>query len=189
MSNTENSQGKSREHPSPKIDTILSAETPEPSLDSIHQLLFELDIWAEDMRRQGDAEAEAVDKIFYSALPVALFHATTREKADKIAREGLLPSRLKFDDEAVVSLSDTIGYAKFCASTTQGVDPADLVVLEVTSRGLKRDLTKSYLKLDNPLQTGEALHEVHYAEPISPDWIHELSAQEVEEIEQQEARI
>ncbi len=149
-------------------------------LTKIHQVLADLDTYAEGLR----AQSAEVDQKYYSVLPEALYHATTREKAEQILTDGLRPSQLQFEDRAVVSLSDTIAYARFCASVTQDVDPSELVLLEVTTQGLPREQFESYLSFDNPHEPGDKLHEVHSMEPIGSDWIHRLADSEAVDIEQ-----
>lgn len=161
----------------------LSVDTPKLDLVTLHEILAGLDEWADGLRTESDEEVEAIEKIYHSPLPVALFHATTSENARLIMTEGLVPSSLQFEDREVVSLSDSIAYAKFCASQTQGVSPDELAVLEVTTQGLDRERAKSYLLLANPVLPDEPLHEVHYDEPISADWIHLLTPDEVAQIE------
>lgn len=151
-------------------------------LAAIHQMLAELDSAREHIAKDIDN----VDKIYYSRLPVALFHATTQERAMQIAQDGLKPSKLQFEKKAAVSLSDTVKYAKFCASVTQNVNPSELVVLEITTQGLDRENMESYLLLDNPHDSTEKLHEVHSLVPISPDWVHQLSDDEIHAIEAEE---
>lgn len=148
-------------------------------LTAIHGVLADLDKYAEGHSGRQPEE----DLKFYSILPEALYHATTKEKARCILIEGLRPSALQFEDRAVVSLSDTVAYARFCASLTQDTEASDLVVLEITTQGLPREQFESYLPFDNPLEPGEKLHEVHSNEPISGDWIHQLSDEEVSDIE------
>jgi hypothetical protein len=155
--------------------------------DSLQEFLADLDRWADEMRQRADTESEAVEKIYYSRLPEALFHATTKEGARKVRVEGLKPSPLQFEDNKVISLSDSIQYAKFCASQTQGVPPDELTILEITTQGIDREEAKSYLQMDNPYIKGEKLHEVHYAKAINPDWIHELTPEEAAEIERAES--
>jgi hypothetical protein len=146
-------------------------------LEQIHILMAELDHWAAKLREDGSLEAELA--IYDSHLPEALFHATTKDAARRIMNFGLIPSPLIFEDRGEVSLSDTVDYALFCASETQGVDTSELVVLEVTTQGLERKSAKSYLRLDNPMTKGEKMHEVHYSKTINPDWIHELRPEEI----------
>lgn len=165
---------------------IRATEVEKFDLDALHEFLAGLDRWADDMMKGADQEAQSIEQIYHSRLPGALFHATTRAGAEQIKKEGLKPSPLQFENNKVVSLSDSIRYAKFCASETQGVPPEELVVLEVTTQGLDREDAKSFLLLDNPLIRGEKLHEVHYGKPINPDWIYELSPHEIVDIERNE---
>lgn len=170
--------------PSPPEDSInkISAEDQtrnQELLQEIHNAIAELDAQTRQQR-------ELTDEMYYSRLPLVLFHATTSQKAKRIMLEGLLPQRLIYEDTEVVSLSDTIGFAKFCASTTQGVAPSDLAVLEITTQGLDRELAQSFLTLLNPVKPNELLHEVHYHAPISADFIYKLSAEEAAEIEKTE---
>lgn len=179
----QNSVGASAEFKVPELQAELLTASEKLDLDALHDFLAGLDQWAEEIRQQADADSESVEQIYYSRLPEALFHATTKGKAKQIKAEGLKPSTLQFEDNEVVSLSDSIGYAKFCASQTQGVAPEELVILEVTTQGLDREEAKSYLQMDNPYVKGEKLHEVHYGKAVNPDWIHELSPAEAAEIE------
>lgn len=164
-------------------EAALTTPAGELNLDAMHELLVGLDSWVEKMKAQNQIEDEALDKIYNSRLPPALYHATTAANARRIATEGLKPSSLMTENTEVVSLSDTISYAKFCASETQGVAPGELVIFEVTVQGLDREEAKSYLLLENPLVPGEKLHEVHYGQPIDPDWLYQLTPAEIVDIE------
>lgn len=158
-----------------------------PSLEQIHAMLADLDEWGRQLSRDAEEAYELEKKLYGSPLPTALFHATTPDRAAQIREKGLQPSRLSFEDRDAVCLSDTIGYARFCASKMQGVPPEDLVVLEVTTEGLPRDRIRSYLSLSNPIEPDEPLHEVHSEVPIQPDWLYELTPEEAAEIESTES--
>lgn len=176
--------------PTPSIGNARSEQDPQSDeareLQSIHAMVAELNKWAEELADSAAEEQEKIEKMYYTPLPPALFHATTIERAKSIMQQGLLPHRLIFDEEEVVSLSDTVKYAKFCASVTQGVPEGDLVVLEITTQGLDRELAKSFLHLPPPSQPAADMHEVHYSAPISSDFIYQLSPEETSEIEAQE---
>ena len=167
----------------PDIPEVALTQLPNERLASLHTLLAELDDWADKIRSSKLLDRAEEEKIFHSPLPVALFHATTRANAEQIRIDGLRPSQLEFDKNIVVSLSDSVRYAKFCASITQATNENELVVLEVTTKGLERANTKSFLSFDDLVVVGEKMHEVHYDGVVSPDWIHELSAAEIAELE------
>lgn len=176
--------------PTPSIDNARSEQDPQSDkareLQSIHAMVAELNKWAGVTAESAAEEQEKIEKMYHTPLPEALFHATTRERAKSIMKQGLLPHQLIFDEEEVVSLSDTVKYAKFCASVTQGVPEDDLVVLEITTQGLDRELAKSFLHLPPPSQPDVVMHEVHFCAPISSDFLYQLSPKEVSEIESQE---
>jgi hypothetical protein len=151
-------------------------------LESIHRALAEIDALSENSVHSR----EWLEKVCYSRLPDALFHATTKDKAERIKEDGLNPSKLQYEDRKVVSLSDTVAYAKFCASQTNGVDPTELVILEVTTQGIDRENFESYLAFADPHDMNEQLHEVHSIVPISPDWIHRLTPEDVVQLESNE---
>lgn len=155
-------------------------------LTSIHQMLADLQDWAKESEASSREAEAAHDAMYYSKLPEALFHTTTPANAKRILLEGLKPHQLEFEPDKVVSLSDTIGFAKFCASVTQDTPKGELVVLEITTQGLDREVARSFLKLPNKIKPGEPLHEVHYTEPINADFIHQLSTTEVAELEKEE---
>jgi len=175
---------------SQEADKAVSASTETGRIEkfeqlaSIHQMIADLSEWAKEQDTNNREAEEMHEKMFYSELPEALFHATTQANARIITLEGLKPHRLEFEPHEVVSLSDTISFAKFCASITQSTD--DLVILEITSQGLKREQAKSFLQLPNKIKPGEPLHEVHYFEPINSDYIHQLSQAQVAELEKTE---
>lgn len=155
-------------------------------LASIHQMLADFTEWAKEQEANGKEAEEMHEKMYYSKLPEALFHATTPAKAKRIMLEGLKPHQLEFEPDVVVSLSDTITFAKFCAGVTQETPEDDLVVLEITTRGLDRAQARSFLQLPNKVLPNEPMHEVHYYEPINADWIHSLTSDEIAEIEKEE---
>lgn len=115
-------------------------------------------------------------------LPEKIYHVTTRENAEQIAREGLDPSKLYFENHEVVSLSDDIDFAIGVARVTQETNPRNLVVLEIDTRYLTPSRIHNYLREadpdhPDPLEAA-AIHEVHYESTIPPDAIkiikHEL---------------
>lgn len=159
-----------------------------PSLDALHHAIADISREVDELIRQADAEGDAIEKMYYSRLPLGLYHATRKENAGSIKAEGLHPSELMYENDQAVSLSDTIEYALMCAGITQGAAPEELTVLEITTQGLDREMAKSFLQMPNPFKPGENLHEVHYSETINPDWIHELTSEEIAELTQKETR-
>ncbi|MBA3678807.1 hypothetical protein H0W80_01240 [Candidatus Saccharibacteria bacterium] len=155
-------------------------------LASIHQMLADLEDWAKQLAIESREAEDLHEKMYYSRLPEALFHATTQANAKRIMLEGLQPHQLEYEPESVVSLSGTIDFARFCASVTQDTD--DLVILEITTQGLNREQAKSFLQLPNKIKPGEPLHEVHYLEPISSDYIYELTVEQIQKIEAKKSK-
>lgn len=91
-------------------------------------------------------------------------------------------------DKEVVSLTDDIAFGKRVATETQRQEtPEDLVVLQIDTAKLDRELAESFLqernrdvlppalqeklKIENPKTLEEYLHEVHYDGEIPTDAI------------------
>ena len=165
-----------------KTPDLESAVYRTQKVHQIHAMLAELDEWSRANMKELADQDELHRKMYETRLPIVLFHATTKEHAKSIMLQGLLPHQLEFAHEEVVSLSDTIAYARMCASVTQNTPEDELVVFEVTTQGIDRDQAKSFLHIPPPGFPDAEMHEVHYLEPINSDWIHQLTPEEVAEI-------
>jgi hypothetical protein len=156
--------------------------------------MTELDNASSDLRAGPELSA-LEDKLHYSALPEALYHATTVDAVTAIMRDGLRPSPLLDGAKPVVALSDNAEFALAVAALTQQVSPDQLRLIEVTTQGQSRADFLNYAALtpaeyarlggydEAQVQAAAAIHEVHYFDaadrPINPDFLHLLSTEEL----------
>lgn len=141
------------------------------------QILRSIDEFTSAMHRRLKEldEQEAYFEKRRKSLPEKLYHATTKENARQILKEGLDPSKLYLEDSEVVSLSDDIDFAIGVARITKQTTPQNLVALEIDTQYLTPSRVHNYLrKADpnnpDPIEAAE-IHEAHYESIIPPDAI------------------
>ena len=143
----------------------------------VSEIMDEIDRFHDQLMKMLEEQREKLDYAEKRERPIPekLYHATTKESAIEILREGIDPSKLIFEDREVVSLADDAEFALNVARRTQNRESKDMVVLEIDTRYLTPSRIHNYLRSPDPknkkILESAAIHEVHYESTIPPEAI------------------